>query len=263
MSFYPPTENPCVMMRENLKTKCSEYIVVYQDDLCTTSPTPEAILNILQNNYKLNINQDFYLGAKYQIDPGGIMICELMKYLEKLYVNVTILINDNPPKHLKFSLKVTEIVITKGNLTLMPKETTDKHLNDLSRKRKAVDGNVNHCLATGRSLTGCLHFVNHTPIDSYSKRQATVKTATYGSEFVASKTATEEIIDLMHTLRYLGVPIRTKSYLFWRQQVCCDQFHKHWARDTISLPTIELGKQLHQISLLIIGSKQDIILVTY
>ena len=47
---------------------------------------------------------------------------------------------------------------------------------------------------------GCLHFVNHTPIDSYSKRQATVETATYGSEFVASKTATEQIIDLRHTL---------------------------------------------------------------
>ena len=60
----------------------------------------------------------------------------------------------------------------------------------------------------------CLHFVNHTPIDSYSKRQATVETATYGSEFVASKTATEQIIDLRHTLRYLGVPIKTKSHLF-------------------------------------------------
>ena len=42
-----------------------------------------------------------------------------------------------------------------------------------------VDANLNHCLATGRSLTGCLHFVNHSPIDSYSKRQATVETATY------------------------------------------------------------------------------------
>ena len=42
----------------------------------------------------------------------------------------------------------------------------------------------------------------------------TVETATYGSEFVASKTATEQIIDLRHTLRYLGVPIKTKSYLF-------------------------------------------------
>ena len=77
-----------------------------------------------------------------------------------------------------------------------------------------MDANLNHCLATGRSVTGCLHFVNHTPIDSYSKRQATVETATYGSEFVASKTVTEQIIDLRHTLRYLGVPIKTKSYLF-------------------------------------------------
>ena len=77
-----------------------------------------------------------------------------------------------------------------------------------------MDANLNHCLATGRSVTGCLHFVNHTPIDSYSKRQATVETATYGSEFVASKTATEQIIDLRHTLSYLGVPIKTKSYLF-------------------------------------------------
>ena len=59
-----------------------------------------------------------------------------------------------------------------------------------------VDANLNHCLATGRSVTGCLHFVNHIPIDSYSKRQVTVETATYGSEFVASKTATEQIIDL-------------------------------------------------------------------
>ena len=56
--------------------------------------------------------------------------------------------------------------------------------------------------------------MNHTPIDSYSKRQAIVETATYGSEFVASKTATEQIIDLRHTLRYLGVSIKTKSYLF-------------------------------------------------
>ena len=77
-----------------------------------------------------------------------------------------------------------------------------------------MDANLNDCLATGRSVSGCLHYVNHTPIDSYSKRQATVETATYESEFVASKTATEQILDLGHMLRYLGVPIKTKSYLF-------------------------------------------------
>ena len=68
-----------------------------------------------------------------------------------------------------------------------------------------MDANLNHCLATGKSLTGCLHFVNKTPVDWYSKKQAIVETASYGSEFVA---ATRQ------TLRYLGAPITTKSFLF-------------------------------------------------
>ena len=77
-----------------------------------------------------------------------------------------------------------------------------------------MDANLNHCLATGKSLIGCLHFVNKTPVDWYSKKQATVETATYGLEFVAAKTATEQIMDIRQTLRYLGAPITTKSYLF-------------------------------------------------
>ena len=61
MGFYPPTENPCVMMRENLKTKCSEYTVIYQNALYLVSPTPEEVLKTLQNKYKLNIKPGFYL----------------------------------------------------------------------------------------------------------------------------------------------------------------------------------------------------------
>ena len=77
-----------------------------------------------------------------------------------------------------------------------------------------MDANLNHCLATGKSLSGCLHFVNETPVDWYSKKQASVETATYGSEFVATKTATEQIMDTRQTLRYLGAPIGSKSLLF-------------------------------------------------
>ena len=40
-----------------------------------------------------------------------------------------------------------------------------------------MDANLILCLATGKSLTGCLHFVNKTPVDWYSKKQATVETA--------------------------------------------------------------------------------------
>ena len=77
-----------------------------------------------------------------------------------------------------------------------------------------MDANLNQCLATGKSLTGCLHIVNKTLVDWYSKKQATVETVTYSSEFVAAKTATEQIIDIRQTLRYLGAPIGAKSFLF-------------------------------------------------
>jgi hypothetical protein len=76
------------------------------------------------------------------------------------------------------------------------------------------DANLYHDHVTGRALTAILHFLNATPIDWYCKRQATVETAMYGSEFVSAKTAIDQIIDLRLSLRYLGVPIRDKSYLF-------------------------------------------------
>jgi hypothetical protein len=77
-----------------------------------------------------------------------------------------------------------------------------------------VDANLMHDIATGRSVTGILHLVNKTPIEWYSKKQATVETATYGSEFVAARVCVEQIIDLRNTLRFLGAPVREKSYMF-------------------------------------------------
>jgi hypothetical protein len=77
-----------------------------------------------------------------------------------------------------------------------------------------VDANLMHDMLTGKSVTGVLHFVNKTPIEWYSKKQSTVETATYGSEFVAAKTCVEQITDLRILLRYLGVPICDHSYMF-------------------------------------------------
>ena len=77
-----------------------------------------------------------------------------------------------------------------------------------------VDANLHHDLATGKAVTAVLHFLNQTPIDAYTKRQSTVETATYGSEFVAARTAVDQIIDIRTTQRYLGVPIRDMSYMF-------------------------------------------------
>ena len=59
-----------------------------------------------------------------------------------------------------------------------------------------VDANLHHDLATGKAVTAVLHFLIQTPIDPYTKRQSTVETATYGSEFVAARTAVDQIIDI-------------------------------------------------------------------
>jgi hypothetical protein len=61
---------------------------------------------------------------------------------------------------------------------------------------------------------GILHFVNQTPVEWFSKRQNTVETATYGSEFVVARTATEQIIDLRYTIRMLGVPLDGPAWMF-------------------------------------------------
>ena len=75
-----------------------------------------------------------------------------------------------------------------------------------------MDANLHHDLVTGRAVTAILHIVNGTPTDWYSKRQATVETATYGSEFVAARIAVDQNGDLRYTLMYVGVPIRSKSF---------------------------------------------------
>ena len=76
------------------------------------------------------------------------------------------------------------------------------------------DANLHHDWVTGRAVTGILHFVNQTPIDWFAKKQPTVETATYGSEFVSAKTAVQQIVGLRIMLRYLGVPIRGPTRLF-------------------------------------------------
>ena len=65
-----------------------------------------------------------------------------------------------------------------------------------------LDTNLLHDIVTGKSVTVVLHFINTTPIHWSSERQAILETVIYGSEFVAARAASEQIIDLRNTLRY-------------------------------------------------------------
>ena len=75
-----------------------------------------------------------------------------------------------------------------------------------------MDANLNHCLSTGKSLTGCLHFVNKPPIDWYSKKQVTVETATYGSEFVAAKQQQTRLWTLGRPCSISGHPLAQNPF---------------------------------------------------
>jgi hypothetical protein len=114
-----------------------------------------------------------------------------------------------------------------------------------------VNTNLYHCLMTGRSITGIFHLLNKTVVEWFTKKQGTVETATYGSEYVAARTATEQLMDLRNTIRYLGVPI-TASVMFGDNKSVVDssmiphsQLNK---RHTALSFTTEFAKQFVQTS---------------
>ena len=74
MGFYHTTQNSCVMMRENHKTKPCDYIIIYQDELYIASTMLEEILRIVQDKHKIKINPDVYQGSNFPYDPGGRLI---------------------------------------------------------------------------------------------------------------------------------------------------------------------------------------------
>ena len=75
MGFCHTTENPCVMMRVNHKTKSCECIILHQDELYIASSTLQEILHIVKDKYKIKINSNDYQGSNFPYDPGGTMIC--------------------------------------------------------------------------------------------------------------------------------------------------------------------------------------------
>jgi len=78
-----------------------------------------------------------------------------------------------------------------------------------------------------------------TPVDWCSKLQTTVETATFGSEHVAARTATEPILDLRLTPRYLEVPLHGPRFMFGENESVVD---------TASVPHSKLHKRHNALS---------------
>ena len=107
------------------------------------------------------------------------------------------------------------------------------------RMTSYVDANLYHDYISGRSVTGIIHNFNKTPIDTFSKLQSTVETATFGSEYVAARTCTEHIMCLRNDLRYLGAPIRGRAMMFGDNESVVN---------TASMPHSKLNKRHNALS---------------
>ena len=67
---------------------------------------------------------------------------------------------------------------------------------------------------TRRSRTGYIIFLNMAPIYWHSKKQTSVETSSFGSEFVAMKHCTEYIRGLRYKLRMMGIPVQDPTYVY-------------------------------------------------
>ena len=81
-----------------------------------------------------------------------------------------------------------------------------------------VDANHAGNLKTRRSHTGLLVYMNSAPILWYSKRQNTVETSSFGSEYIALRICTEMVEALRYKLRCFGIPIDGPCDIFCDNQ---------------------------------------------
>jgi hypothetical protein len=86
------------------------------------------------------------------------------------------------------------------------------------RMRMFVDSNHAAESVTRQSRTGFLCFLNSVPINWVSKKQGSCETSTFGSEFVAMKTATEYARALRYKLRMMGIQCDEQTYVYGDNQ---------------------------------------------
>ena len=78
-----------------------------------------------------------------------------------------------------------------------------------------VDVNRSGNLLNRQSHTGIWIYVNNTPLVWYYKRQNTVESCSFGSEFVALRIATELVEALSYKLQCFIIPLYGPSKIFY------------------------------------------------
>ena len=84
--------------------------------------------------------------------------------------------------------------------------------------RAKVDADHASDTVTRRSRTGFLVFLNCAPVYWWSKKQNSVESSSFGSEFIAMKQCCEYIRGLRYKLRMMGIPCDGPAYIYGDNQ---------------------------------------------
>ena len=84
--------------------------------------------------------------------------------------------------------------------------------------RAFVDSDHAGDMATLRSLTCFMIFLNSTLIYWYSKKQGSCETSSCGSEFITMKSCCEYVRGLRYKLRMMGIPVEFPTFAFGDKQ---------------------------------------------
>jgi hypothetical protein len=84
--------------------------------------------------------------------------------------------------------------------------------------RSKVDADHAADTTTRRSRTGFIVYLNCSPIYWLSKKQLSVESSSFGSEFCAMKHLCEYVRGLRYKLRMMGIPVEGPAYVFGDNQ---------------------------------------------
>ena len=133
-----------------------------------------------------HIDNDLSFDLLYQEIQNSIDPQTLISKMKEIYVDTTVDLPTNAPKPQGKNIQLNCFVEADHGGDRVPR-----------------------CFQTGTILFG-----NSAPLLWYSKRQNTVESSTFGSEFVALQIATELITSFWYKLRMFGIPLDGPTNVF-------------------------------------------------
>lgn len=147
-------------------------------------------------------------------------VLHIFSYLKK-YHNTEMVFDPSDPvvDEAQFELRdwtTSEFGHIEGEEVLPPKMPEPRGLGFVMRAK--VDADHASDTVTRRSRTGYLVFLNCALVYWYSKKQTSVESSSFGSEFIAMKQCCEYLRGLRYKLRMMGIPVEGPVYVYGDNQ---------------------------------------------